>query len=100
MKKMQEWALGLIWVRADPTCTPTHKPPLQKAQMALCHPSARRVLRNNGGSAARCPLQTVHPTAHLHHELQALGGHVPLKDAPQQILKGVHGVLVQDLEVG
>lgn len=38
------------------------------------------------------------PSAHLHHGLQALGGHVPLKEACQQILKGVQGVQVQGLE--
>ena len=38
------------------------------------------------------------PTAHLHHDLQALGSHVSPKEARQQILKGVHGIQVERLE--
>ena len=38
------------------------------------------------------------PATHLHHDLQTLGRHVPLKEARQQVLEDLHGVQVQELE--
>lgn len=48
-------------------------------------------------SPTRPPPRQGTPTAHLHHDLQALGGHIPPKETAEQILKGVHGIQVQGL---
>lgn len=77
-----------------PTCsqTPQH---FQRAPNCLC---AKKAWRNQERVAARWgPRGCTHAT-HLHHHLQALRGHVSLQEARQQILEGVHGVLVQGLE--
>lgn len=98
---MREWALGPIWVKAHPPAHLPTNPHCRKHQMAPVLPLGKEGPEKQWRIGCQVPTPwTVHPIAHLHHELQALGGHVPPKDAPQQILKGVHGVQVQELEGG
>lgn len=85
-----------------PPCTPAHRPhTLQTAPNGPCAaPGSGEPRKTSKGwlPGVPHPPGQCTPAAHLHHDLQALGGHVPMKEAPQQILKGTHGVLVQRLE--
>ena len=60
-------------------------------------PQAREALPT-GSQATPNLHRAPRPATHLHHDLQTLGRHVPLKEARQQVLEGLHGVQVQGLE--
>ena len=86
----------------QPSCSQTPLPYTGKEHRTPQRPRSRQHQENQAwgrlpGSGGAPPGQGT-PTAHLHHDLQALRGHVPPKEACQQILKGAHSVQIQGLE--